>query len=457
MFGDEDTLHHANPLQKLTDRKVCKLNKVYTKPRRIYMKYKISTFILHLIIFSIFFSSIQISSADWPQFLHNESHTNQFTMTSDSDQFILEWTYNFDSVFTVFAQSPVILDGKIYFAGDFNDPEVYCLDATTGELLWSFQTPELMDKAFSSPVVIDNKVIIPFSNGKLYCLQTGTDGETPIILWSYPEGGTLDTIQSSPTLHNNHIYFSSQSRLYCVDINGNLQWTWEAGSTEFIQQYSSPAVDDTFVYFVSINIKTNPLTYEAYVRCLYASTGIEYWNNSFNIDHAESQSIQSSPTLYQNNLYIGSYCFAANTGAQQWQRSITDAGKSSPAAASGKIFIGEDSYIRCYDADITDGIDEGILNGQNSLYDLLWEYDTQETMTQSSPIVSNNYLFTVSKEGTLYSLDRVTGTVLWTIDTGEISVFTSPIYTNNRLYIVGNSQVYCYRVNTAPTTPQVTS
>jgi outer membrane protein assembly factor BamB len=64
---------------------------------------------------------------------------------------------------------PVVTDGVVYVGS--SDDWVYALDATTGDVRWSFRTG---NEIFSSPVVSGNIVYIGSEDGKLYALNTGS-------------------------------------------------------------------------------------------------------------------------------------------------------------------------------------------------------------------------------------------------------------------------------------------
>jgi outer membrane protein assembly factor BamB len=63
--------------------------------------------------------------------------------------------------------SPVIADGKVYFATNEMEGEVFCLDATDGDLVWSYQ-PSPESYILSSPVIADGELFIGSDNGHIY-------------------------------------------------------------------------------------------------------------------------------------------------------------------------------------------------------------------------------------------------------------------------------------------------
>ena len=72
--------------------------------------------------------------------------------------------------------SPTVVGGYLYFGS--NDYYLYCLNATTGGLIWKYNTNSSINQA--SPPVVGGLVYIGVYNKYLYCLNA-TDGT---FVWS---------------------------------------------------------------------------------------------------------------------------------------------------------------------------------------------------------------------------------------------------------------------------------
>jgi outer membrane protein assembly factor BamB len=75
------------------------------------------------------------------------------------------------------AYRTVIAKGRLYF-GSSSDDQVYCLDAASGAVLWSFFTEGPVRYA---PVVAQNRLLFGSDDGRVYCLDA-TSGE---LVWDY--------------------------------------------------------------------------------------------------------------------------------------------------------------------------------------------------------------------------------------------------------------------------------
>lgn len=72
--------------------------------------------------------------------------------------------------------SPVVADGKVYFATNDLQGTVYCLDTTDGGVVWSYK-PSPESYILSSPAVADGEVYIASENGHIYCFSKPVDGD----------------------------------------------------------------------------------------------------------------------------------------------------------------------------------------------------------------------------------------------------------------------------------------
>ena len=110
----------------------------------------------------------------WPMFRHDPRNTGCSTSTAPDTNNIL-WNYTTGGL--VYSSSPAVANNKVYIGS--HDHRVYCLNATTGELLWNYITGNYVD---SSPAVANDKVYVGSHDRKVYCLN----------LWRQNEVGFVD-------------------------------------------------------------------------------------------------------------------------------------------------------------------------------------------------------------------------------------------------------------------------
>ncbi|HEY4711578.1 MAG TPA: PQQ-binding-like beta-propeller repeat protein, partial [Dehalococcoidia bacterium] len=127
-----------------------------------------------------------------------------------------------------FWASPIVNEGIVY-AGCL-DGKLYAISAETGEELWQFESTDAQGKAtpiVSSPVLMDNLLIIANESGNVYVINPET-GEGEQI--KNPENDNKPTINAqirTPLCaHEGLVYIRGEdNQLYGVDIEkGELSW-----------------------------------------------------------------------------------------------------------------------------------------------------------------------------------------------------------------------------------------
>ncbi len=173
-------------------------------------------------------------------------------------------------------------------------------------------------------------------------------------------------------------------------------------------------------------------------------------NNTLWIHPLGGTFIESSPTFYDDKIYIGSfdskiYCLDSTDGSEIWTYTTGGNIRSSPAIADGKVFFGSnDDKIYCFDADpFDDLVDEGFNDPDDVSYDLIWTYITGSNV-QSSPTIVEDRVYIGSNDKKIYCLNAENGALIWQNQTGG-NIMSSPAVVDNNIYIGSNDgRVYCF-------------
>nr|WP_247730463.1 PQQ-binding-like beta-propeller repeat protein [Halovivax limisalsi] len=181
-------------------------------------------------------------------------------------------------------------------------------------------------------------------------------------------------------------------------------WRFETGDK--IQ--SSPTIVDGTVYIGS---------YDNYIYALDATTGAQKWAYQTDGD------VYSSPTVVDDTVYVGNfpdiYALDATTGAPKWTYQTDGFVLSSPTIANGTVYVGSlDGSV--YALDATTGAQK-------------WSFQTNQSVT-SSPTVVDGTTFVGSLDGSVYALDATTGAQKWAYLT-DGSVESSPTVANGTVYV----------------------
>jgi outer membrane protein assembly factor BamB len=114
---------------------------------------------------------------------------------------------------------PMESDGKVYFRGYFH---LYCLDAQSGELLWTWTSPNsINDLLYTNTIVEDGKVFLKTTGPELFALDAVNGNE----IWHTSGFGE---IPSELVAFDGMLYFSTETdgKLNAVNMDtGEIEWT----------------------------------------------------------------------------------------------------------------------------------------------------------------------------------------------------------------------------------------
>ncbi|REJ76744.1 MAG: hypothetical protein DWQ29_15660 [Planctomycetota bacterium] len=239
------------------------------------------------------------------------------------------WTNRSESVYTRFPQSgsPTVLGGKVYILGAGR--LVRCFDAETGDETWSSRLPgEFRDEYMQSSIVVDGKHVIVMADHLF-----GLEAESGDILWEGDAEATHGT-HSSPVLWTgetkNYVIVNVRGgRTACFDpVDGSEKWSVKSGAG-----HSTPVV-------VGDRLITYGNNRAAGVRCYALSDdgAEELWK------YRGIQDKGSSPVVVDGYVYVQGEtriaCVDLETGEAAWSDylDLSQAQYSSPIAADGKVY-----------------------------------------------------------------------------------------------------------------------
>ncbi len=214
--------------------------------------------------------------------------------------------------------SPAASKDRLYLPG--GDPALYCLNASTGELIWKKDTPSQIT---ATPTVGDRRVFIATKDAIL-----AIDDENGDPIWRADINGSI----SSPALSSGLLYVGSDDKpaghLSCFDAaNGSLLWRAEVNGPV----KSSPLVLDGLVYF-----GTN--CDEGAVYALHSSNGSVAW--SYHV----GKFIMSSASASDGVVYMGAddgrlHAFGSQPRGLLWKGEVLlDEQSLNITAGSGKKY-----------------------------------------------------------------------------------------------------------------------
>jgi outer membrane protein assembly factor BamB len=186
--------------------------------------------------------------------------------------------------------SPAVADGAVYFTSE--EPTagaLYKLDANTGTVIWKQQLPYEHQftggtQMMGSPSVAAGMVFAS-SNLRAYYGINATTGD---IVWTFTDPVAIEFIISSPIYVNGELFIIDKFNIACVNAtNGHTIWSFFTGD----ELYSSPSYADGKIYVV---------TSQRHIYILDATN-----NGTKLASFTTPSSSWSSPTLSNGRLYVG--------------------------------------------------------------------------------------------------------------------------------------------------------
>jgi len=241
----------------------------------------------------------------------------------------LPYLWRFDYYFS----SPTLMDDKIIIGSD--DGNLYVVEQNNGDIVWKFKGKGLIRSTAS---VYRDAVLFGDTEGNFYSLDSKTGQQK----WSYKINGEplkLDTlgfdrkaILSAPVIANDKIIFGARDGfLYCLNASdGKLIWTMDHQVSWII---STVAVKDSFVVTGTSDGR--------FIQAVHLNTGKEIWK------FHTPQATWSSPLIDNDKVYEGCYdgqlfCLDLKTGKRIGQFATNGIVYSSPVISDSLLYIGSD-------------------------------------------------------------------------------------------------------------------
>jgi len=401
------------------------------KKNHIY-NYYIKRLIIYCVIIIVLLVGIVplVSSVDWP-LMGKDSKGTRITSVDALDRFVTLWTQN-PADQHLFGSPPISYNDKIFITTtSASNPLLVCLDATSGEYLWS---EYLWENSY-------------------YC---------PAAAWGY-------------------IFVPSESRFTCYDA--------ESGSMEWITDLEYHASSDVNIdgstlasgkLVVSVVDKSDG-TSQASLWCINPADGSIEWKTSETIE-----GILYNCSIDSNRVYVGCsngklYCFNLADGSLQWHVTVNTEVFFQPSVLNGFLyFSGANGYVYCYELhdhigilhwvhQIGTGLGTAtaihqdtvfVASNTNTLYcldaegsDLTTTEHWMQTFTGSvsHPVLTHDgYVYLAQQDGPLYRFSIETGS---SITYDEEQGFSSVVVDDHGIFASSQQHIVCIIENQLPPVP----
>jgi outer membrane protein assembly factor BamB len=232
------------------------------------------------------------------------------------DKTVKEDALKYGGVFS----TPAYNDGKLYFGSICY--KIFCLDAATGQVIWTFDKPDLQTM-FMAPVLYHNGKIYTTASERVYCI----DAKTGTKIWS---AVVWNNKFSPPMIAEGKLYVAALSRLLCLD----LETGQELVKDGFVHggkviNDGSPSYRDGKVYYG---------TDDSDFICFDGKTGKELWRSRE--QRAITCASLTEDKVFFGDLFKGVTCLERSTGKELWQFKDESFIQGAPVYCAGKLYFG---------------------------------------------------------------------------------------------------------------------
>ncbi len=283
---------------------------------------------------------------------------------------------------------------KLYFTD--NKQSLYCLSAKNGKLNWKIDFGDRLpyewkyDYWYSSPVILQNKILVGADDGFMYCL----DKENGKVIWKFK---AESVIRATPTVESGVVYFGDcDGHVYAISLaDGRPLWRFETEGVKFILggewYYDRKAVLGTVAISDSVCIVG---ARDGYLYGIHKTTGKKIWVENYDITWV-CASVVVKDQIAIVGTSDGRFVRAhdVNTGKELWTT------KTRGIVWSSAVIIGRTVYVS---------------DGNSILYML--DYKTGEKISEyrtaalascfSSPIFTGRAVVYGNDDGQVVSLEE---------------------------------------------------
>jgi outer membrane protein assembly factor BamB len=260
-------------------------------------------------------ASVSTTAADWPNF-RGPTHDNVSTEESWSHTWPAEgptklWSAKVGTGFSAIAVS----GGKAYTQGNDQDHDtVWCLDATTGALVWRHRFAAKLDPKYyaggpsSTPTVHDGAVYTLSKRGLIHCL----DAATGAVRWTHQIAETLEPpswgFASSVMVSGDLVLVNvGKAGLALARSDGSVAWS----SGEGLPGYASP------VLFTRAGKAFAAMFGAEHLRAVEVATGTIRWELPWKTSYGENSPdplITADTLLVSTGHGLGTSVFTLGEG-----------------------------------------------------------------------------------------------------------------------------------------------
>ncbi len=317
-----------------------------------------------------------------------------------------DWTFNPHSNST---QTPLIMDGVVYFSSGDTMPYVYALNASNGTLRW--KAPYLSLSAVAHGIVYATHI----DADNIHIELDALDANTGKVLWHYNPGlqAELATVSNGVLYGTGSIDMSNDDALYALDATkGTLLWSVNVQD----QGFNTPQIVNNVLYATSTrdNKDVSPPVRSGYAYAFNAKTGKQLWRTAKINAYIPGEPTIADGVMYivTNNVDAGTsfmYAMRTNDGTVIWKKFLNEDINGAP------LFINGDLYAGVATNSSTNGNGAFVLALKAVDGSTLWSHPlaiTFPSFVSASLAISPRALYVGTGDGKVLALDLRNGSQL---------------------------------------------
>lgn len=289
--------------------------------------------------------------------------------------------------------SPIVWGNRLFLSGaDEKVRELYCFDASTGDMLWQREVKDVEGSPEQAPDV---------SRDTGYAASTAaTDGRRVCAIFATGD-------------------------MACYGVDGEKQWARNLGVPENHYGHSSSLALSDNLLLVQFDHAGG-----AKLMALSADTGDTVWEKNREVDPSWASPLIVKDSRRSQVVLLTCPTAASydiETGEELWQTECMGGEVApSPAYADGLVFV---ANVGICAAAID--VDSG---------KIVWEIGRIELPEVASPLATGDYLFLAGSEGGVTCLRAKTGEILWRHEY-QNGFYASPVAAGDVVYLLDRSGV----------------
>jgi len=316
----------------------------------------------------------------------------------------------------------------VLYAPSKGDNNVYAINASNGEIIWSHPVRQCdASPCIDGDVIYVGECMDPYGEPTPFPMALALNKTTGEEIWHFIEPNDYEWV-GSPLVQMDYVYYTTYgSGVYALNkTDGTPIWHQDIGRIVCSVAYHNGVI------FVSAHEPSGQYAFNA-------SNGEEIWHKNY------GASWDSSPVIYDGMVIqvtrnmttrVWSTYVLNETNGELIRKFEGKGSASTPLVYDGKIFIPSNDWkIWAFD----------LLTGEELWHTVNLHDGTLQNYSYCSPTLAGGAIYYQALNGTFYVINATDGGVLWSFTMGGLG-FGSPSIGDGCVFITNDFALYAYQI-----------